>query len=331
MPTPTSPVPPLSDAAAAAGPPPPPPLAEVLATIRGGNFGEAEIARFSDLDRADARLLGREWDALGEGTREALVRRMDELSEVRIELLFGRALRVALTDDSAVVRQLAVAALWEDRGEDLLERFLLLLSSDPSQDVRAEAARGMERFAAAAAEGDLDEGTECRLREALTEAATDEQAPYGLRRRALEAVGVLGRAAEVRELILSAYEGEDEGLRASALYAMGRSADERWLDTVLDELASPETELRYEAARATGMLGDARAVPELGRLAGDEDAEVRHAAIASLGQIGGREALRVLRMLAEDPDEADVEAVQEALDEALDEAGAGDGPPPVDR
>ena len=62
------------------------------------------------------------WESIPEDNRIDLVRRFDELSEERVELNFGRALRVALDDRSAVVRQLAIAGLWEDESSELLDR-----------------------------------------------------------------------------------------------------------------------------------------------------------------------------------------------------------------
>lgn len=313
MPTPTSPAQLRSQRL---GVPDPPPLAETLAALGEGPVDPVLVARLSDLGRDDGRTLGRAWGGFDTATREAIVRRMEELSEERMELTFGRALRVALTDESPVVRQLAVAALWEDHGDDLLGLFRALVATDPSQDVRAEAARGLDRFAERAADGALDDAAARELRAQLIETAGDERNPLGVRRRALESVAVLGADTDIRGLIRAAYEDEDEGLRASALFAMGRSLDGRWLDVVLDELAGSEPELRFEAARASGLLGDDRAVPDLTRLVLDEDAEVRHAAIAALGQIGGREAIAALRAMAVDPEEADAEAIEAALEEA---------------
>ena len=296
---------------------PAPPLADTLAALAGGAVGAADVARLSDLGREDAKILAREWQTLPESTRVAIVRTMDELAEERVELTFGRALRVALEDDSAAVRQLAVASLWEDERSDVLDRLRRLVEHDPSQDVRAEAVRGLGRFAEQAAAGDLGEAVSRDLRATLASLASDEASPYGVRRRALESVGVFGREEGVHCLIRDAYEGDEQGLRASALYAMGRSLDRRWVPALLDELQSPEAELRFEAARACGAMGDERAVPELAQLAQDQDVEVRHAAIAALGQVGGRAAIRVLGGLAEGASEADAEPIDDALEEAL--------------
>ena len=325
MHTPTFPEPPLNGDEAAAVETPPPPIAETIDALRQGPVRATEVARLSDLGREDARAVGGAWPSLPEETRIAVVRAMGELAEERVDLAFGRVLRLALDDASAAVRQLAVAALWEDDRRDLLERFRQLAVHDPSQDVRAEAAAALGRFADQAVSGELDEEASEELRGTLTELAEDVGTPHGVRRRALESVGVFGREESVRRVILDAYDEDDQGLRGSALYAMGRSLDPRWLGTILDDLESPEAELRYEAARAAGALGDDGAVPDLGQLALDPDVEVRHAAIAALGEIGGRAALRVLRALAEEPEEADADAIDAALEEAVGAAEGGRG------
>lgn len=284
--------------------------------IRGGDLSESRITRLSDLSREGARSLSSAWEAIPEETREDLVRRFDELSEDRLDLDFGRALRVALGDTSPVVRQLAVGALWEDQSQDALDRLQALFADDPSPDVRAAAAAGLERFAERAVSGDLSVAESDRLRAELLGAASDEGAAYVVRRRALEALGPFASDAAVNAVIADAYDSGDHGLQCSALYAMGRSLDARWLPFILAELEGEEPELRFEAARAAGLLGAPDALPVLLAAATDDDAEVRHMAIAAIGRIGGKGAVRALERLTEEAGEADLELIDAALDEA---------------
>ena len=291
---------------------------DALSAFADGEVRALEVAYLTDTGRAATDRLAAAWPSLPEETRVAVARWMNELAEDRVELNFGRSLRVALDDPSAVVRQLAVAGLWEDEGRDLPPILLRLLRADPSQDVRAEAAQGMGRFAVLAAGGD-DVGMDAdRLRDVLLDVAADEAEPSLLRRRALEAVAVFGAEdSEIADLIEEAYDGDDPGLRAGSVFAMGRTLDPRWSSTILAELRSDDAELRYEAARSAGELGDEAAVTDLADLVEDEDAEVRVAAIAALGHIGGRSAVRVLRALADRADGAETEAVAAALEEAV--------------
>ena len=290
-------------------------LAEAIAAIRDGDLSQTQVARLSDLSRGNARTLAAAWESIPEANRIDLVRRFDELSEERVELNFGRALRVALDDRSAVVRQLAVAGLWEDESSALLDRLRDMMLNDESPDVRAQAAAALERFASKAAVGSLEEPVANDLRDALRRSAIDANAPYAVQRRALESLGPYGADPEVSSLISEAFDSDDHGLQCSALYAMGRSQDSRWLPTVLAQLESEDPEIRFEAARAAGLLGSTDALPVLLEAARDDDAEVRHVAIGAISQIGGRGAVRALERLAEDAGEADLELIQSAIDD----------------
>ncbi|HYI15617.1 MAG TPA: HEAT repeat domain-containing protein, partial [Thermomicrobiales bacterium] len=138
-----------------------------------------------------------------------------------------------------------------------------------------------------------------------------------VRRRALESAGYLADDPDVVRQIEDAYESGIHALRVSALHAMGRQADTRWLDIVHHELTSDEPELRFEAVTATGTIGDERSVVELIDRLRDDDVEVQMAAIAALGAIGGRLAISALRKLTEDDSPAIVDAADDALEEAL--------------
>jgi HEAT repeat protein len=290
-------------------------VAEAITAVRDGDLSQTQVARFSDLSRANAQTLAGAWESIPKEHRIGLIRRFDELSEERVELNFGRALRIALDDSSAVVRQLAVAGLWEDESTDLLDRMRQMLSSDASPDVRAQAAAALERFSGRAAEGTLDGRVAEILRDDLRQVVSDAEAPYAVQRKALESLGPYAADSEISALIGEAYDSGDHGLQCSAIYAMGRSLDSRWLPTILMELESEEPEIRFEAARAAGLLGAADALPVLLEAARDDDAEVRHVAISAIAQIGGRGAVRALERLAEDAGEADIELIDSALDE----------------
>jgi HEAT repeat protein len=296
-----------------------PTLADALTTIGQGTFHLRELRGLSDLSRADVAVLARSWTEFPEEARIRTVQLMDELAEETVELNFGRVLRVALEDSSPAVRQLAIDALWEDDSIEFCQRLLSILSSEDSQDVRSAAAQGLARFADAAIVGELSSDLADKLWNALLVTAENESEPYVVRRRALESIAAFGSRPEVVDLIRNAYDADDAGFHAAALYAMGRTLDPRWLDILIEELESEDAEMRYEAARATGELGDVRAIPGLAKVAIDEDNEVRQEAIISLGRIGGKAAERELRRLAEDANETDQEAIAEALGEIVDE------------
>jgi HEAT repeat protein len=95
---------------------------------------------------------------------------------------------------------------------------------------------------------------------------------------------------------------------------MGRSLDtERWGEIVLEELAAPSPEMRFEAARAVGELEYAPAVRQLGELLEDVDEEIQQIAVWSLGQIGGDKARQLLTMVLD----SDAEHLHEEAEDAL--------------
>lgn len=290
-------------------------IVDAFAAVCGGDLSQTWLARFSDLSLDGVRTFEREWSALPESVRVDVVRRLDELSEERVELNFGRALRVALDDPSPVVRQLAIAGLWEDDSADMLERLRGMLRDDASPDVRSEAASALGRFAESASVNSLPADEAGALRDDLVRTVRGNASSYAEQRRALESLGPFATDPAVAEAIVEAFESDDHGLQCSAVRAMGQSRELRWLPRVLQELQSVEPELRFEAAQAAGLLGSADALPLLLEVARDEDAEVRHTAINAIGQIGGRGAERALERLAHDAGEADLELIDAALEE----------------
>ena len=281
-----------------------------------GDADESSLLGLADLTRADDRLLAERWPALSDETRITVARRLLELTEERVDLHFGRALRTLLSDRSPVVRQLAAAGLWEDEGVDLPDRLLRAAGDDASQDVVAQCLQSLAASADRAVMGDLDEATTTRVREGLLRIVSDPSLAALVRRRALESGAVFADDPRVTPLIEAFFEGDEPGFRASAIYAMGRTADRRWLPLVTEEFASDDAELRFEAARAAGELGSTDTLPGLLDLAQDEDVEVRQVAIGAIGRIGGRAAVRTLQHLAEDAPESDGETIEEALLEA---------------
>ena len=279
-----------------------------------GDLSHRVLICFSDLDRAQARLLERAWPAISEPNRVRLIQALDELGETSIQHNFSRVYRIGLRDADDQVRQRAIAALWEEESTGLIDELIALLS-DQSQDVRAEAARALGAFAVRCEAGDLPDADGDRLFKVLHHLAADAHESVLVQRRALESLAAFGKRSEVRRLIADAFEHDDQLLRAGALFAMGRSLDQRWFNTLLSELGSDDPEMRYEAARACGEFADSRAVDGLARLTSDPDAEVRAAAIDALVKIGSPGSVRVLRRLAERASDDEQAALLDAIEQ----------------
>lgn len=288
-------------------------LADAIAAVGQGDFSHRVLISFSDLDRKKAQELSRRWEEIGEANRGRLIQALDELSETSIQHNFSRVYRIGLSDSSDHVRQRSIAALWEEESTELIDDLIHLLS-DPSQDVRAEAARALGAFTVRCEQGEISEDDAETIFAVLERLAADEQEARLVQRRALESLAAFGKRPEVKQLIRSAYDHDDQLLRAGALFAMGRSLDPRWFSTLLGELDSADPEMRFEAARACGEFGDNRAVEALARLTSDPDAEVRMAAVDALARIASPGSARVLRRLAERASDEEQDAIIEALE-----------------
>ncbi len=291
-------------------------FADALKEVQGAEPPKRAVLQgFSDLTTQEATRLRVAWPKIVLERRRWLVRSLGELGDDNFDLDFNAVLHNALTDPDDEVRQAAVDGLWESEDEAVAETLLTLLATDPSEGVRAAAASALGQFTYLAELEELDADLARRLHDALVASAGGVE-PLEVRRRAVEALGFLGKDPTVQGLIAEAYAHREPSMRISALFAMGRSADARWLEHTLRELESQDAELRFEAARALGEIEDERAVMPLIKALLDSDLEVRLAAVESLGHIGGDQGITALRQMTESEDEAVAEAAAEALDEA---------------
>jgi HEAT repeat protein len=133
---------------------------------------------------------------------------------------------------------------------------------------------------------------------------------------AVEALGYSSRP-EVAALIRNAYSQHDPQWVASALFAMGRSADpDHWQDDVLYSLDHDNLDIRLAAVEAAGQLPLESARPALlSALETEDNEDIYHAIIWSLSQIGGEDVQIVLYNLADaTEDDGLAEFIEEALE-----------------
>jgi len=238
-----------------------------------------------------------------------------ELAELSFEVNFDPIFLVAMGDEDSEVRASAVDGLWEYEDQALIGPLVHLLRVDAVPRVRAAAAMALGRFVLLGELEKIDRAPAMLAEEALLETLRDAEEDLEVRRRAVEAIAYSGEAG-VRDIIEAAYYDEDEKMQASALFAMGRSADAYWRRLLIKELDNPNPELRFEAARACGELEAQLAVSQLIRMSIDDpDREVQQAAVWALGRIGGRAAREALETLYESDDEVLSQAAADALDE----------------
>jgi len=255
------------------------------------------------------------WPSVEVSRRRMLMRSLVELTELSFEVNFDPIFLVALGDVDSEVRAAAIEGLWENEDQSLIGPLVHLLRADEASNVRAAAAMAMARFVLLGELEKIDRAPAMLVEEALLETLRSAEENLEVRRRAVEALAYSGEAG-VREIIEAAFYDEDEKMQASALFAMGRSADLYWCKSLVKELDNPSPELRFEATRACGELENRLAVSRLIQMSmGDRDREVQQAAVGALGRIGGREAREALETFYESEDEVLSQSAGEALGE----------------
>lgn len=269
----------------------------------------------SDLTRAEAQLFQEVWSLLDAGRRRWIIQSLVDIAEASFEVDFNPIFRLCLSDEDEIVRSRAIEGLWEDEDLTLAGLLVRLLRDDPSESVRAAAATSLGRFVLLGELEKIEAAPAMMVEDALLGAIYDPHEMLEVRRRAVESIAYSGQA-QVRDIIEMAYYDDEEKMRISAVFAMGRSADPLWREMVIAELDNPNPEMRYEAAIACGELEASAALSALiDLIEADPDPEVQEMAIWALGCIGGKEARRVLEACCESEDEALRQAAEEALDE----------------
>jgi len=270
----------------------------------------------SDLESAALDIFEPAWHKLSVDYKRKLVSELVEASEANFDLNFDTLAYIALNDEDAGVRSGAIDLLWADESTYLLSRLLDLAENDDSPEVRASATSEIGRFILLGEYGDIPDADAIKAQDVAIGLLNDSSEDIQVRRRALEAISN-SSLDFVPEAIEEAYQSDEHLMRVSAIFAMGRSYDPRWNETVLREMRNDDPEIRYEAARAAGELEISEAVTLLGKLAVADEREIKQVAIWSLGEIGGNHATRLLTALAEDAEEAEDEDLREAIEDAI--------------
>ena len=266
-----------------------------------GPISSAKLVHLSDLGPEEMQAFLKRWGSVPPARRRKLVSMLVEVAEDNVELDFNAIYRHTLTDEDDDVRVSSISGLWECEERSLVSPLIRLLNNDPTERVRAAAARALGRFALLAETGKLLERDSARVSNALLDVINSDTETIEVRRRAIEAIAPMS-IPRVSEVIQEAYEDDDTKFRASALYAMGLNCDPKWISILIGELAHSDPEMRYEAVVALGEIGEDDVVPDIVPLFHDPDLEVQAAAFNALGSIGGPLAKNALSHARKSPD-----------------------------
>jgi len=282
-------------------------------------FAYAALAELSGVSSEEASGLAEEWeDWPVERVRELLVR-LGDLVEGDARVEFEAVFKAGLYLADAAARISAVTGLAGCGDRSVIGRMIEILEKDEAEEARASAAMTLTNLCSLACDGKLHPRDGGRLRGALGGVLESRNETTAVRRRALEAIAVFPSIG-VDGFIEAAARHEDSLMRQSALYAMGRTCNPRWLGHVIREMDSPEAAIRYEATLALGKIAESdhpQHATQLGHLEAmldDTDLEVQVAAVTALQNIGGEGALGLLRAATGSPEPTVAGAAREALE-----------------
>lgn len=270
---------------------------------------------FSDLAPEDQRELAKLWKRIPLERRRNLLKDLVEVNDSDYLYDFEAVGLTALEDEDSDVVCGGIDLLFTTENKRLIPIYLRLLR-DPSRGelVRAAAANALGLYVYL---GEVEELQPEKLREiedALLDAYAQDPSEH-VRRRALESLGYSSRD-EVPAMLRQAVDHVDPKWVESALFAIGRSADEQWKENILEHLEDPDHEIRLQAIHAAGGVGLASARSALLKLLSPkEDLDLRKEAIWALSQIGGNgvlEALTRLQDISDDDEELNI--LEEAID-----------------
>ncbi|GAP17544.1 HEAT repeat domain-containing protein [Levilinea saccharolytica] len=274
------------------------------------------LHRLSDLTPDELARLREIWPQVGTERRVSLMEDLEDLTDVDTLVFFDDIARFALEDEEPRVRASAIRLLFTADDPKLALSFVRMMRKDPDVHVRAAAANALGNFVYY---GELEEipAETLEVVENALIAVMGMEEDSQVKRWALESLGYSSRP-EVPPLIRLAFARADLEWKASALCAMGRSADKVWAETVLAHVDSSLPELQFEAVRAAGQLelaGARRPLLDLLEEPLELDEDVYLAAVWSLSQIGGQGVRERLDDLLEDSDDEEVsQLIQDALD-----------------
>ncbi|MFZ6027351.1 MAG: HEAT repeat domain-containing protein [Chloroflexota bacterium] len=271
------------------------------------------LNRLSDINPAEQAQLEATWAQIPAWRRQALLEDLEDLTTSDLVLSFEAVGQTALHDEEPVVRKLAVHMLREYENPKLIPVYLDQVENDPDAEVRASIASALGSYVYLGELEKIPATTARKIEDRLLAITQGADVPL-VRRRALEALGYSSRQ-EVPALIEKAYQAGQREWLVSALFAMGRSANETWGGKVLRMLDHDAPTVRAEAVVAAGELGLKEAAPQLIRMVDDDDDRVRTAVVWSLSQIGGENVRKLLEdLLDQVEDEDEVEFLEEALE-----------------
>jgi HEAT repeat protein len=295
------------------------PLQHVIDSLLDEKKTIQEISwqRLSNLQPAEIADLSTCWQNIPRQKRLDLLNNMRELAEEDPLFFFEEVGRIGLADSDPQVRLCGIRLSALEESESLIPTLIQILTEEPNFELRAGAAEALGRFVYLGEIEEISTRANDELQDRLIKSYQEDE-QLVVRQRALEAVSFSSRKL-IDRLIEDNIHSDDEDWQASALIAMGRSANANWRSLVSDFLDHESARLRKEAAHAAGRLATADAKASLVLMATDDtDDAVRDAAIWALSEIGGSDVQEFLEELIDETSQEDrLDFLESALENLL--------------
>jgi HEAT repeat protein len=280
-------------------------------------FPPALLYTFSDLNADDIRILKAVWPSLPLMRRRTLLEDLIDMAERDNLMMFEEVGKVALEDDDADVLVSAIDLLFQAEDSRLIPTFLRLLqNASLNERVRAAAANALGPYIYLGEVEKIRPELLQNIVEVLLNVYANDLSDL-VRRRVLESLGYSSHAA-VPELLRAAYFRPEVAWQESAMFAMGKSADDQWQSFVLANLEHENLKVRLQAIHAAGELTLYAARQTLLRMLNQEykNEELRHELVWALSQIGGEGIEAAFyRLMDRIDDEEELTLIEDALDE----------------
>ena len=280
-------------------------------------FPPALLYTFSDLNADDIRILKAAWPSLPLMRRRTLLEDLIDMAERDNLMMFEEVGKVALEDDDADVLISAIDLLFQAEDSRLIPTFLRLLqNASLNERVRAAAANALGPYVYLGEVEKIRPELLQNIVEVLLNVYANDLSDL-VRRRVLESLGYSSHAA-VPELLRAAYFRPEVAWQESAMFAMGKSADDQWQSFVLANLEHENLKVRLQAIHAAGELTLYAARQTLLRMLNQEykNEELRHELVWALSQIGGEGIEAAFyRLMDRIDDEEELTLIEDALDE----------------
>lgn len=294
------------------------PFSEVLDKIFNADPIPVHLLfNLSDMNAEDGERFNQAWAKADDERKRVITRHLADMVEEAYFVDYSPIFRLGIDDASSDVRVAALDGLWDSTDTSFVRPLIAMMQSDPDVDVRVAAAKALAHYVVLAEWGQIPLRVSAPIIEVLLAVYEADETAVPIKRAALEGLGAAAHP-RVETLIEEAYKAKFEEMRISAVFAMGNTADDRWLPIVLVELENPDVEMQLEAIRAAGLLGRSDAIEPLSDMLEENDSDIRAAVIVALGQIGGDGPQALLARMMDDPEHEDLhELVEETIEEML--------------